>query len=56
MLTAHFWRVEAMNWKLAHASGGAIAILAALEIAALSRAQAAEVVHVRGAIVSLGPR
>ena len=42
-----------MNQKLVQALGGATAVLAFLGMAALSPTQAAEVVHVRGAIVSL---
>jgi hypothetical protein len=45
--------VEAMNLRLSPAFGGAIAVSVFLGIAVLSPAQAAEVVHVRGAIVSL---
>ena len=42
-----------MHQKLAQALGGMFAVAVALGIAALSPAQAAETVHVRGAVVSL---
>ena len=42
-----------MNLRLPRAIGGAIGVAALLGIAALSPTQAAETVHVRGAIVSL---
>src|SRR5271155_5032208 len=48
-----FWRVEAMNLKLASAIGTTIALVAFLGIAAISPTQAAENVRVRGTIISL---